>query len=93
MTGRRIAVSLLFVCLCALGELEPVSAAPFRLLSPGDPLIEDLRLVSREAGRSLLSLTPPFSGVEVAAALKDIEPAALSPSGRDAWRTSSAGRR
>ncbi len=86
MTGRRIVVSLLFAYLFVFGVPDPVSAAPFRLFSPGDPVIEDLRLVSREAGRSLLSLTPPFSGAEVAAALKDIETDALSPSGRDAYR-------
>ncbi len=85
MTGRRIAVSLLFVCLYALGEPLAVSAAPFRLFSPGDPLIEDLRLVSRQAGGSLLSLTPPFSGAEVAAALSGIDTAALSPGGSAAY--------
>ncbi|GHV86318.1 hypothetical protein AGMMS50230_19260 [Spirochaetia bacterium] len=52
------------------------------MISAGDPLLEDLRAVVREAGSSFLSLTPPLSSDEVMAVLDEIDSGALSESGR-----------
>jgi hypothetical protein len=61
---------------------NPLGADPFTIVSPGDPLLEDLRQVVREQGESFLSLTPPLSGREIQTILEGIDPSALSSSAR-----------
>ncbi|MDR0598527.1 MAG: hypothetical protein LBG84_00385 [Treponema sp.] len=75
--------------LAALFFLVPplfTGADPFTMISPGDPLLEDLRLVVREGGKSFLSLTPPLSRDEARQILEGIDPASLSLPARERYR-------
>lgn len=84
MTGassaRRALLFFIVVMITA-----PIYAEPFRMVSAGDPVLEDLRFLSREGGVSLLSLTPPLSGDEIRNALSGVDPDRLSASGREAY--------
>jgi hypothetical protein len=60
-------------------------AAPFTMISAGDPALEDLRFLVVQSGKSFLSLTPPLSRDEVLLILEDIDTDALSPAGWDAY--------
>ncbi|MDR1430362.1 MAG: capsule assembly Wzi family protein [Spirochaetaceae bacterium] len=53
-------------------------AEPFTVISADDPLLEDLRYLVREGGKSFLSLTPPLSRDEVYAILNELETENLS---------------
>ena len=84
MICRKLELVLLVACVYSFSDVS-VAAAPFRIFSPGDPVIEDVRLLSRESGKSVLSLTPPFSGAELLNALEGIDTAALGDNARDAY--------
>ncbi|MDR2068716.1 MAG: capsule assembly Wzi family protein [Spirochaetaceae bacterium] len=60
-------------------------AEPMVMISAGDPLLDDLRFLLREAGISFTSFTPPFSGYEIRGILQDLNPAALSGPGLAAY--------
>jgi hypothetical protein len=60
-------------------------AGPFSLISAGDPVLDDVRFLIREAGRSFTSLTPPLSRDEVQMILNDVDTERLSPAGTDAY--------
>jgi hypothetical protein len=53
-------------------------AEPLGMISPGDPLLDDLRFLLREGGISFTSFTPPFSGYEIRGILQDLNPDTLS---------------
>jgi hypothetical protein len=53
------------VLLCGLGLVAGMRASPLVTVSPGDPVLEDIRSVAREAGVSILSFTPPLSRDEI----------------------------
>jgi hypothetical protein len=67
--------------------LRPIDAGaePLSIFSAGDPVIEDIRFLAREAGRSLTSLTPPLSRDEAALFLSEFDEETLSPAGRGAY--------
>ncbi|MDL2229823.1 capsule assembly Wzi family protein [Treponema sp. OttesenSCG-928-L16] len=60
-------------------------AAPFTMISAGDPVLEDIRFLVRQGGRSFRSLTPPLSRDEVMQIMDDIDPALLNGAGREAY--------
>jgi hypothetical protein len=60
-------------------------AEPSVLISPGDPLLQDLRFLVRQGGISFTSLTPPFSGNEIRGILRDLNPDTLSGPGLAAY--------
>ncbi|MDR1957424.1 MAG: capsule assembly Wzi family protein [Treponema sp.] len=61
-------------------------ASPFILISPGDPLLEDLRFLVRESGTSFRSFTPPLSRDEVLQILDDVDAVQLSAPAREVYR-------
>ena len=71
------------VILCAL-PCARMSGEPFRMISPGDPLLEDVRFLSREAGKSILSMTPPLSRDEVRLMVGRLAGSIRSPAGTEA---------
>jgi hypothetical protein len=75
-----------FVLLCGLGLASGLQASPLMMVSAGDPILEDIRYVAREAGVSILSFTPPLSRDEITNILAPVEPAKLSPSAQEALR-------
>jgi hypothetical protein len=77
----------LLVCvLLFFTALFYVQAHPLTVLSPGDPVLEDIRFLIRESGRSFRSFTPPLSRDEVLLILDDIREEELSDPGRMAYR-------
>jgi hypothetical protein len=52
-------------------------ATPFTMVSAGDPVLDDLRILVRESGNSFLSFTPPLSRNEILLILEEIDPEAL----------------
>ena len=48
------------------------------MISADDPILYDLRILVRDAGKSFLSLTPPLSGDEILAILDEIDIESLS---------------
>jgi len=75
-------ISFIFILVFRSGVLF---ATPFLMISPGDPVLEQLRYVARESGRSLLSFTPPLSRDEALQILDGIDPQGLSAAGRRAY--------
>jgi hypothetical protein len=55
------------------------------MFSAGDPILEDIRFLAREMGRSLTSFTPPLSRDEVSLFLSELDEETLSSAGRDAY--------
>lgn len=70
--------------LCALCLGTAAFSQNFTMFSAGHPVLEDLRYLSREAGKSLLSLTPPLSRDEVIDILESIDLQQLSAAGKKA---------
>jgi hypothetical protein len=62
-----------------------LSAGPFDMIPPDDPIIEDIRFLSLEAGKSMLSFTPPFSPGEIEIFLETIDTSLLSEHARQAY--------
>ncbi|QQO08330.1 capsule assembly Wzi family protein [Breznakiella homolactica] len=83
MVKKRM-LCLAGIALFAAASLFP---APYTVISPGDPVLEDLRFVVRESGKSFTSLTPPLSKHEVLLILEGIDEGRLSESGRKAYRS------
>ena len=62
-----------------------VFANPFDMILYDDPVIEDIRFLSLETGRTFLSFSPPFALGELENFLKSIDPSTLSPAANDAY--------
>ena len=60
-------------------------AAPFDMILVGDPVLEDMRFLSLESGRAILSFTPPLAPAEVRQFLDSINDSDLSSPGREAY--------
>lgn len=85
MRSSNIVSTLLQTAALSLIVAAHAAAQPLRIVSVGDPVLSDLRLLSREAGKSLLSLTPPLSSDEVRNLLASIDIGSLSPAGTDSY--------
>ncbi|AEF87008.1 hypothetical protein TREPR_2407 [Treponema primitia ZAS-2] len=84
--GYRFRIYRVFlICAFFIGFFR-LEALPFTVISPGDPVLEDLRFLVRESGLSFRSFTPPLSRDEVQQILEDIDEGALSDASREAWR-------
>ncbi|MCL2184461.1 MAG: hypothetical protein FWB86_01215 [Treponema sp.] len=62
-----------------------IFASPYDMILVGDPVIEDIRFLSLESGRSFLSFTPPFAPHEVENFINRIDTETLSPPAREAY--------
>ncbi|MDR3335316.1 MAG: capsule assembly Wzi family protein [Treponema sp.] len=61
-------------------------ALPYTVISAGDPILDDLRFLVRESGRSFLSFTPPLSRDEVLHILDEIDTEKLGEAGSKVYR-------
>jgi hypothetical protein len=80
-----------FVLLWGVGLLLPnwgggLHASPLVIVSAGDPVLEDIRYVAREAGISILSFTAPLSRDEIDNILASVEPENLPLPAQEAYR-------
>jgi hypothetical protein len=75
-----------FVLLCGLGLAAGLRASPMTMVSAGDPVLEDIRYVAREAGIGILSFTPPLSRDEINNILAPVESEKLPLPARQAYR-------
>jgi hypothetical protein len=84
---KTIRRSILFFLVFALCSPVPqgLFAIPFSMIPAGDPLLDDIRLLVRESGASILSFTPPLSRDETLLILDEIDPEALSPPLRELY--------
>ena len=64
---------------------QGTAAAHHDMILVGDPILEDIRFVSLEAGRPVLSFTLPLSPHEVRTFLDSIDEGLLSPPAREAF--------
>ena len=85
MRFSNIVPSLLRMAVFAFLAVAALNAQPLKIASVSDPVLGDLRLLSRESGKSLLSLTPPLSSAEIRNLLGAIDAETLSPSGLAAY--------
>jgi len=60
-------------------------ASPYDMILVGDPVIEDIRFISLESGRSILSFTPPFAPHEIEDFLNRIDESNLSAPAKQAY--------
>jgi hypothetical protein len=81
---KKLPASLFFLFLISHCPL-PVFPSPLQMFSPGDPVLEDLRFVVRESGKSFVSFTPPLSSDEVLLILQDVDADSLSAAGQEAY--------
>jgi hypothetical protein len=81
MIRRSILVLLFFFFFPPAG----LFAIPFSMISPGDPILDDVRFLVRESGASFRSFTPPLSRDEILQTLDEIDPETLSPPLRDLY--------
>jgi hypothetical protein len=72
--------------LCALGIAAGLGASPQVTVSAGDPVLDDIRYVAREAGVAILSFTPPLSRDEIETLLAGVETETLSVPAQEALR-------
>ena len=72
-------IVLLLFSVCSL------FAGPFDMISAHDPVLDDLRFISLETGKSFLSFTPPLSPAEIEQFLGGIDVSILSEPGRQAF--------
>jgi hypothetical protein len=73
-----------FALLCGLAA--GLGASPLVMVSAGDPVLEDIRYVAREAGVGVLSWSPPFSRDEINNILADVEVGKLPLPAKEAYR-------
>ncbi|MDR3343236.1 MAG: capsule assembly Wzi family protein [Treponema sp.] len=83
--AKNYGYPLFLSMLCFIAGLGQLWAEPFSIIPAGDPIIEDIRFVTRESGMSFRSLTPPFSRDEVQQILDSIDPSALSAAAQEAY--------
>jgi hypothetical protein len=72
------------VLLCGLAA--GLGASPLAIVSAGDPVLEDIRYVAREAGVGVLSWSPPFSRDEIDNILAGVEVGKLPVPAQEAYR-------
>jgi hypothetical protein len=72
--------------LCGLGLAAELGASPLVTVSAGDPVLNDIRYVAREAGVSILSVTPPLSRDEVTRILAEVDMDKLPLPAQEAYR-------
>ena len=60
-------------------------AQPFDMILTGEPVLADIRFVSLESGRGLLSFTPPLAPAKVENFLDSIDPSLLSGAALEAY--------
>jgi hypothetical protein len=84
---KMIRRSLLIVLFFVLFPPAPqgLFAIPFSMISAGNPLLDDIRLLVRESGVSFLSFTPPLSRDEILMILGEIDPESLAPPLRELY--------
>jgi hypothetical protein len=58
----------------------------YTVISPGNPILDDLRFLVRESGHSFLSFTPPLSRDEVLRILDELDTETLGAEGTKAYR-------
>ena len=83
MKGKKL---ILFACLFFFENI--LFAAPpniFDMILVGDPVLEDLRYISLESGKSFLSFTPPLAPAELKIFLDSIDESLLSEPAREAF--------
>jgi len=78
-TSRLILFSYLFF------KVSSLFCLPFEMILTGDPILEDLRYLSLESGKSIVSLTPPIAPAEIGIFLNSIDPSLLSKTSREAY--------
>ncbi|MDR0597296.1 MAG: capsule assembly Wzi family protein [Treponema sp.] len=83
-TIRRSTILFLFFVLFSPMP-QDLSAIPFSMISAGDPVLDDLRLLVRESGSSFRSFTPPLSRDEILQILDEIDPESLAPPLRELY--------
>jgi hypothetical protein len=83
MIRRSLIFSLCFLLSPSAGG--SLRAIPFSMIAPGDPLLEDIRLLVRESGASFRSFTPPLSRDELLLILDEIDGETLEPPLRDLY--------
>jgi hypothetical protein len=84
--GRMRLSALVLLCGLGLAAGRGLGASPMTMVSAGDPVLEDIRYVAREAGVSILSFTPPLSRDEINNILAPVEPEKLPLPARQAFR-------
>ena len=62
-----------------------IFAVPYDMILVGDPILEDLRYLSLESGRSILSFTAPLAPHEIEQFLNRIDESTLSPPAKEAY--------
>ena len=62
-----------------------IFASPYDMILVSDPVIEDIRFLSLESGRSVLSFTPPFAPHEIENFLARIDESSLSAPAKEAY--------
>jgi hypothetical protein len=77
-------ISLFFFTLLFIIPLY-LFADPYDMIPAGDPVLEDLRFLSLESGKSFLSFTAPLSPDEIKKILDRIDTTLLSPPAREAF--------
>jgi hypothetical protein len=83
MTLQTIIISLFF--LISFPARQNLFAIPFAMISAGNPILDDIRLLVRESGSSFLSFTPPLSRDEILLILDDIDGESLPPPLRELY--------
>ena len=78
-TLRLIIFTLLFL------PVSGLFASPYDMILAGDPVLEDLRYISLESGKSILSFTAPLAPHEVENFLNSIDESLLSPPAQEAF--------
>jgi hypothetical protein len=81
MRSCKVVQPYLLMAVLSVAAAAPLAAQPLKIAFVADPVLGDLRLLSREAGKSLLSLTPPLSSAEIPTYSPNIDADSLSPSG------------
>ena len=80
-TFMKILIIFLFIIFPGFG----LFAQPYDMILVGDPVLEDLRYLSLESGKSFLSFTPPLAPDEVKIFLDSIDASLLSAPALEAF--------
>ena len=75
----------ILICLIFLFTANFVFSQHFDMILTGDPILEDIRLLSLETGKPFLSFTPPLSPGEIKYFINSINEDSLSYSGHAAF--------
>jgi hypothetical protein len=83
-TIRRF-LGMMLLAQLFLPPRQGLFAIPFSMISAGDPVLGDIRVLVRASGSSFLSFTPPLSRDEALHILDEIDPESLAPSLRELY--------